>query len=113
MVPENRLPEKGGFGDQPDAFMNAVEVYWLIPCTDALPEICHGLCNTLPAVFGASMVVGTVALLSYLCVPARRRPAASLTPRRSNAHNTPCACQQREARQDQGRGGGDEEEQVS
>ena len=113
MIPEHRLPEKSGFGEQPDWMMDAVERYWLIPCTDALPDICHGLCNTLPAVFGAAIVVGTVALLSYLCVPARHRPAASRTPRPSNALHTPCACQQREARQGQGRGGGDEEEQVS
>lgn len=69
MVPEHRLPERSGFGNQPDWLHDVVERYWLIPCSDALPEICHGLCNTLPAMFGAALVVGTVATLSYLCGP--------------------------------------------
>ena len=59
MAKPQHLPE-------PDWLIDTVE-RWLIPCTDALPPLCHGLCRTLPPVFAAAIVIGAVAILSYLC----------------------------------------------
>ena len=65
-IPPHMMPPRSEFGTQKDDWlMDGVERYWLIPCVNTLPELCHGLCNVLPCMFVGLAIVGVVALLKW------------------------------------------------
>jgi hypothetical protein len=51
--------------DEDDWLMNAVQAYWIGPCSDTLPVVAHGVCIVLPALLICLSLVGVVALLKW------------------------------------------------